>query len=30
MTPGLHQWPAQERVRHGAPVAEALPPELVF
>jgi maleylacetate reductase len=28
MTPGLHQWPAQERVRHGAPVAEALPPEL--
>ncbi len=28
MTPGLHRWPAQERVRHGAPVAEALPPEL--
>jgi maleylacetate reductase len=28
MTPGLHQWPAQERVRHGATVAEALPPEI--
>lgn len=28
MTPGLHQWTAQERVRHGTPVADALPPEL--
>lgn len=28
MTLGMHQWPAQQRVRHGAPVAEALPPEL--
>ncbi|MDB5372147.1 MAG: Maleylacetate reductase [Belnapia sp.] len=24
----LHSWPAQQRVRHGLPVAEALPPEL--
>jgi len=28
MTPTVHSWPAQERVRHGAPVAEALPPEI--
>ncbi len=28
ITPGIHRWPAQERVRHGAPLAEALPPEL--
>jgi maleylacetate reductase len=28
MRPGLHQWPAQQRVRHGTPLAEALPPEL--
>jgi maleylacetate reductase len=27
MTPSLHHWPAQQRVRHAA-VAEALPPEL--
>jgi len=24
----VHRWPAQQRVRHGAPVAEALPAEL--
>ena len=24
----LHAWPAQQRVRHGEPVADALPPEL--
>ena len=23
MTGSVHQWPAQQRVRHGAPVAEA-------
>ena len=28
MTAGTHNWTAQQRVRHGAPVAEALPPEL--
>jgi maleylacetate reductase len=25
---GLHRWPAQQRVRHGASVEESLPPEL--
>lgn len=24
----IHRWPAQQRVRHGAPVAEMLPPEI--
>lgn len=28
ISPGIHRWPAQERVRHGAPLAEALPPEI--
>jgi maleylacetate reductase len=28
MSTHLHTWPAQQRVRHGLPVAEALPPEL--
>ncbi len=28
MTAGLHSWTAQQRVRHGAAVGEALPPEL--
>ncbi|SDD82629.1 iron-containing alcohol dehydrogenase [Belnapia rosea] len=28
MSMNLHAWPAQQRVRHGLPVAEALPPEL--
>lgn len=28
MTAGLHSWTAQQRVRHGTPVAQALPPEL--
>ena len=27
-TRGLHQWPAQQRVHHGAPLAEALPAEV--
>ena len=28
MTPHLHQWPAQGRVHHGIPLAEALPREI--
>lgn len=28
MTAGIHSWTAQQRVRHGTRVAEALPPEL--
>ncbi|HYF09063.1 MAG TPA: iron-containing alcohol dehydrogenase [Acetobacteraceae bacterium] len=28
MIAGVHVWPAQQRVRHGTPLAEALPPEL--
>ena len=29
MSVHLHSWPAQQRVRHGLPVAAALPPELI-
>ncbi len=28
MTHRIHRWPAQQRVRHGGPVAEMLPPEI--
>ncbi len=28
MTQRIHRWPAQQRVRHGASVAEMLPPEI--
>lgn len=28
MSVNVHNWPAQQRVRHGLPVTEALPPEL--
>lgn len=28
MATGIHTWTAQQRVRHGTPVAQALPPEL--